>query len=176
MELVPAMDFETVKEKYTDVIGNTPEIGKYARWEYGKHPTDASLRAYFESAEMYFLMEENRIFGMVAVVMHQNRDYESVEWSESLENDQVATLHLLAVCPEDQGRGLGAKILEEAEKLAKRRGKKAVRLDTLACNLPAQKMYERSGYSYRGKQYRYAENTGWTDFFFYEKKIDGSKW
>ena len=171
MKLVPALLFETVKEKYKDVSENTPMIGTYARWEYGKHPTDESLRAYLDNGEMYFLEDQGKIAGMVAVVMHQDEDYASISWSERLADDQVATLHMLAVCPEYQGRGLGGIILEEAEALAKRNGKQAVRLDALACNLPAQRMYQKSGYSYRGKQYRYAENTGWMDFFFYEKEI-----
>ena len=40
MELKLADDFELVKAKYMDVAQNTPEIEKYARWVYGKHPTE----------------------------------------------------------------------------------------------------------------------------------------
>ena len=35
---------------------------------------------------------------------------------------------------------------------------------------PAHKLYQRLGFEYRGKQNLYAENTGWTDFFFFEYK------
>ena len=34
----------------------------------------------------------------------------------------------------------------------------------------AHKIYERLGFEYRGKQHLYAENTGWTDFYFFEYK------
>ena len=44
----------------------------------------------------------------------------------------------------------------------------AIRLDALASNTPAHKIYERLGFEYRGKQHLYAENTGWTDFYFFE--------
>ena len=47
-------------------------------------------------------------------------------------------------------------------------GAMAVRLDALASNTPAHKLYERLGFEYRGKQHLYAENTGWTDFFFFD--------
>lgn len=40
--------------------------------------------------------------------------------------------------------------------------------DTLASNIPAQKLYEKLGFTYSGKQHWYAENTGWTDFYLYE--------
>ena len=45
-----------------------------------------------------------------------------------------------------------------------------IRLDALASNTPAHRIYERLGFEYRGKQHLYAENTGWTDFFFFEYK------
>ena len=48
------------------------------------------------------------------------------------------------------------------------KGMKAVRLDALASNKPAHRIYERLGFEYRGKQHLYAENTGWTDFYFFE--------
>ena len=34
----------------------------------------------------------------------------------------------------------------------------------------AHKLYKRLGFEYRGKQHLYAENTGWTDFYFFELK------
>ena len=37
-----------------------------------------------------------------------------------------------------------------------------------ASNTPAHKIYKALGFEYRGKQHLYAENTGWTDFYFFE--------
>lgn len=36
---------------------------------------------------------------------------------------------------------------------------------------PAQHLYEKAGYVYRGEQNLYAENTGRIDFMFYEKSL-----
>ena len=171
MKLVKAHDLETVKRHYINVIENTPEIEKCARWVYGKHPTDEALRSYIENGEMHLLTDQGNIAGMVAIVMSQGQDYETVSWAENLENNEVATLHLLAVCPEYRGRSLGNTILELACEQAKQQGKKAMRLDVLESNLPAQRMYEKAGFVYRGKQHWYAENTGWTDFLLYEKPL-----
>ena len=171
MNLVRAYDLETVKGHYINVIENTPEIEKYARWVYGKHPTDEALRSFIENGEMYLLADGGTVAGMVAIVMHQGRDYEDIPWTEKLENDQVATLHLLAVCPEYRGRTLGNTILELAGELAKQQGKRAIRLDVLESNHPAQHLYEKNGFIFRGKEHWYAENTGWTDFLLYEKPL-----
>lgn len=35
-------------------------------------------------------------------------------------------------------------------------------------NTPARRLYEKIGFEYRGKQNLFAENTGWTDFLYYE--------
>ena len=70
MHLINTDDFETVKGKYIDVIENTPDIEKYARWIYGKHPTDESLKAYIDRGEMYVLMDGEEIAGMTAIA-HQ---------------------------------------------------------------------------------------------------------
>ena len=169
MQLVLTRDFESVKNTYIDVIDNTPQICKHARWVYGKHPSDELIRAYIDRGEMYFLMDGEKIAGVVVISMCQGEDYETVKWMEDLENDQVATLHLLAVCPAYRGRTLGFRILEEAMEIALKNGKKVLRLDTLKSNLPAQKMYERAGFSCRGEQRLYADNTGMADFVYYEK-------
>ena len=171
MQLMPADDFEKIKAKYIEVIEHTPGMEQYARWVYGQHPTDELLQAHLRNNEMYVLMDQENIAGMTAVVMHQERDYEAVPWAEMLVNDEAAVLHLLAVCPEYRGKQLGRVILEKAVDLAFKNGKKALRLDTLQSHLPAQRMYERSGFSYRGKQHLYAGNTGWTDFLYYEKLL-----
>jgi ribosomal protein S18 acetylase RimI-like enzyme len=174
MILKPADDFEKIKAGYIDVAEHTPEIAQHARWVYGKHPTDELLRSYIDRGEMYMLTDGDHIAGMVAVVMCQGTDYEAITWAENLANDQVATLHLLAILPGYRGQSLGRKILEEAAALAVRNGKKALRLDMLASNLPARRMYENAGFIYRGKQHWYAENTGWADFLLYEKLLGES--
>ena len=168
MHLIQTDDFETVKRKYIDVIENTPDIEKYARWEYGKHPTDESLKAYIDRGEMYVLMDGEEIAGMAAVAMCQGDDYLNISWEKDLSKDEVATVQLLAVCPDHRGKSLGLRILDEAMEIAVRKGMKALRLDALKTNLPAQKMYVKAGFVYRGEQRLYAENTGITDFLYYE--------
>lgn len=59
-------------------------------------------------------------------------------------------------------------MIKECIRLAKNEGKQAVRLDALESNIPARKMYEALGFQCRGKQNLYAENTGWTNFLFFE--------
>ena len=172
MNLVLADELNIVRAKYIEVIENTPDIKKHARWVYGQHPTDMLLQSYIDNHELYLLMDGDITAGMVALVMHQGKDYEAVDWTKQLANDDVATLHLLAVCPDYRGRGLADTIIDESIAISKANGKKSLRLDTLKTNLPAQHIYEKYGFKYRGTQHLYAKNTGWTDFLFYEYDLE----
>ena len=163
-------DFESIMAFYDDVIERTPEIATYARWSKGKHPTAEGIKAYIEEGSMYLYREKGKIVGAMAFPMYQGVDYHAIEWSKQAADNEVAVIHLLAVSPDCQGKGIGSQMVREAINLAKEKGMKAVRLDALASNTPAHKLYERLGFEYRGKQHLYAENTGWTDFYFFELK------
>ena len=168
MQLILAGDFAMAREKYIEVINHTRDMNIHARWVYGQHPTDTMIQAYIDRREMYLFMDEQNVAGMIAVTMYQGEDYHEIPWSQNLKDDEVASLHILAVTPEYQGKGISKTMLEEIISLVREKGKKALRLDVLASNTPAQRMYERLGFCYRGKQNLYAENTGWTDFLYYE--------
>ena len=163
-------EFKSIIAFYDDVTERTLEMATYARWQKGKHPTEEGIRAYIEEGSLYLYKEENAILGAMAVTMYQSEDYHAIEWSRQVADDEVAVIHILAVSPDSQGRGIGSEMVREAINLAKENGVKAVRLDALASNTPAHKIYERLGFEYRGKQHLYAENTGWTDFYFFELK------
>ena len=68
-------------------------------------------------------------------------------------------------------RNLLGSPVEETLRLAKENGKKAIRLDALASPLPAHRLDESMGFSRRDRKHLYAENTGWTDFRFFERDV-----
>ena len=168
MHLATILDYDSIIVFYDDVIERTPDVEKYARWQKGKHPTEEGIQAYIEEGSMYLYKEQGAIVGAMAVTMYQGADYHAIEWSRQVPDDEVAVIHILAVSPDRQGAGIGSEMVQEAINLAKAKGMKSIRLDALASNTPAHKIYERLGFVYRGKQHLYAENTGWTDFYFYE--------
>ena len=145
-------------------------MGTYARWQKGKHPTVEGIRAYINEGSMYLYRDNGKIVGAMALTMYQGEDYHAIEWAQQVPDEKVAVIHILAVSPDIQGKGIGSEMISEAIRMAKSKGMQAIRLDALASNTPAHKLYERLGFEYRGKQHLYAENTGWTDFYFFELK------
>ena len=117
---------------------------------------------------MYIYRERGVIVGAMAVTMYQDENYHEIVWSQQVADVEVAVIHILAVSPDIQGKGIGSEMIREAIRLAQNNGMQAIRLDALASNTPAHKLYEHLGFEYRGKQHLYAENTGWTDFHFFE--------
>lgn len=49
--MVLADDFDEVREKYVQVIGNTKDMNVHARWIYGQHPTDEMIKSYIDRQE-----------------------------------------------------------------------------------------------------------------------------
>ena len=163
-------EYDSIIAFYDDVIVRTPDVRKYARWQKGKHPTADGIRAYIEEGSMYLYKENDAIVGAMAVTMYQGEDYHAIEWSQQVKDNEAAVIHILAVSPDVQGKGIGSEMIREAIRLAQTNGMKAIRLDALASNTPAHKIYKALGFEYRGLQHLYAENTGWTDFYFFEYK------
>ena len=163
-------DYASVLAFYDDVTERTPEIERYARWQKGKHPTAEGLKVYIQEGSLYLYKEQDAIVGAMAVTMYQGEDYHAIEWRRDAADNEVAVIHILAVSPDKQGAGIGSEMVREAIRLAKSKGMKAIRLDALASNTPAHKIYGRLGFEYHGKQHLYAGNTGWTDFYFFEYK------
>ena len=170
LEFATQKDFETIIAFYDDVTERTPEMTTYARWQKGKHPTEEGINAYINEGSMYLHRDNGKIVGAMAVTMYQSEDYHAIDWSQQVADDEVAVIHILAVSPDSQGKGIGSEMIRETIRIALSKGMQAIRLDALASNTPAHKLYERLGFEYRGKQHLYAENTGWTDFYFFEYK------
>ena len=168
LELATQNDFDAIITFYDDVTERTPEMSTYARWQKGKHPTEEGINAYINEGSMYLHRDNGKIVGAMAVTMYQGEDYHAIEWAQQVPDDEVAVIHILAISPDAQGKGVGSEMIREAIRLAQNNGMQAIRLDALASNTPAHKIYERLGFEYRGKQHLYADNTGWTDFYFFE--------
>ena len=170
LELATQNDFDAIIAFYDDVTARTPEMATYARWSKGNYPTVEGIRAYIDEGSMYLYRECGAIASAMAVTMYQDEDYHAIEWTQQVVDDKVAVIHILAVSPDAQGNGIGSEMIREAIRMAESKGMQTIRLDALASNTPAHRLYERLGFEYRGKQHLYAENTGWTDFYFFEFK------
>lgn len=166
-------EMEQVKVFYRYICSSTPDMGRYGRWIYGKHPTDSMLEGYLRQRCLYLWEEEGVPAAAMALTPSQGELYHGIPWRMSLEDDEVAVVHVFCVSPDFRGKGMGRKMMKEAIRLARQQGKKALRLDALAENLPANLVYRQSGLCPMGTRLEYYPNTGWADFIYYELPLEG---
>lgn len=164
-------DEERLTAFYRHAVNNTPDMNTYARWVYGQHPTDQMIRDYIRQGAMYLLEMDGQIAAAMAVTMSQGDDYRDVDWLEAAQDDAVAVLHILCVDPAYQRQGLGSHMISKFLRLAAAAGKRSARLDALESNKPAHALYASFGFIQRGRKTMYADNTGWTDFLFFEHPL-----
>lgn len=169
-KLVPVReeDFDRMIAFYQDAIENTKDMERYGKWIFGLHPTEEMIREYIRKGNMYDCEEGGVLLGAMAITWEQGEDYHDTDWAVSFQDDEVVVVHLLCVNPAVQKQGVEKQMMKCAIALFKEKGKKALRLDALSCNSPAQRLYESIGFVRRGTKRWYADNVGWTDFFLYE--------
>lgn len=105
----------------------------------------ASLERDLAEREVWLLREEGRLAGSWTVGTMPMRDYPAGFWPE--DGRRVLYLNRLAVAPDAQQRGLGARCMAVAEAHARARGFDAVRLDFLSANPALRRFYTRLGYA-----------------------------
>lgn len=161
-------DFDRIREFYIYVIENTETMNDCCRWIYGLHPDDEMIRGYISSGNMYYTEKDGKIVSALALSRSQGDDYHNIPWQKDLADDEVAVGHIMCVDPALKRQGLAKEMMKNVCELCRSLGKKAYRFDTLASNLPAQKLYDSLGYKRIAERHWYACNTGWTDFILYE--------
>lgn len=123
---------------------------------------------YIEAGWMYSVREGENIKAAVALLPFQDDEYRGLELGVDASDDEVLAVHILAVHPDCQGRGVAKEVMEAVIGIARKRKFKTVRLDALSTNIPAHQLYEKCGFTPRGIASWYASNAGVTSFRLFE--------
>lgn len=164
-------DLDAVERLYNDLTDRLRTGPNYPGWKSGVYPLRCDAEEGLADGTLYVAELDGCIAGTVMYPETQGAPYQSADWQLPFDVP-VITLHILAVHPAYQGRGVGRALLKYAEDLGKRRGALAVRLDTREGNLPACRLYEQTGYSMRGLiDLGLEEVTGFKWYRTYEKLL-----
>lgn len=82
---------------------------------------------------------------IAATVVTTGDDYPEVDWPDQLPDEQIGVVHLVVVHPDYRGHGIATAFVQGALKAAKQHFQ-MLHLDVLANNLPAIKLYTKSGF------------------------------
>lgn len=109
------------------------------------------------------------IAGVTAITTDQEPEYASVGWD--LTEIAIVT-HRLAVSLRYRGQGIAAKLLQQGENEAIKRGIKTLRIDTNSNNKATRQLFPKLGYEFAGEiGLGFRPNLR---FYCYEKRLDGN--
>ena len=132
------------------------------------YPSPDFLRSSIENGSLYLCRDGARIAGAMVLNHEYNESYKNYRWQTAAEDSELLIIHALGVHPDYHGKGYAKAMVRKAIELAGETGMKAIRLDVLGGNFPAENLYRGFGFQYVATLQMYYEDTGWADFRLYE--------
>ena len=164
-------DFERIRNFYWQLIEEMQDEADVIGWKKGIYPEDSFLRDSLARGNLYVLQEEERLIGAVIVNSEYNEGYEGISWSREWKDEEILVPHALAITPGEQGKGIGKILINDVIALARKKNKKAVRLDILGGNIAAARLYESVGFNFVEAKNMYYPDTGWARYEMYELNL-----
>lgn len=161
-------DYIHVRDFYYSLIDEMADAAYKPGWEKDVYPTQEFLMESISRGELYIGELDGRIASCMVVNHAYNDGYKSVSWSVEAKDSELFVIHALGVHPLFSGKGIAKQMVQKVIEKAGRNGIKAIRLDVLEGNIPAEKAYTKLGFVYRGTIQMFYEDTGWTNFRLFE--------
>lgn len=163
-------DFDDLIELYEAVSAEVAGTSNDPIWEVGVYPTLDELRAFIEAREFYVSERDGRIAGALVATKRGEEGYEAVSWRSSIPVEDSVVIHLFGMHPDFRGSGLARPMMEAVQAELRRRGEQILRLDVIAKNVGAQRVYDRFGFTKCDTAWlEYPDYQG--EFVFYEKEL-----
>ena len=157
-----------VRHFYHSLIDSLNPAQRYVGWKKDIYPSPAFLRNSIDNGDLYVCRDEGRIAGAMVLNHAYNESYKNCCWQIAADDSEILVIHALGVHPGFQGKGCSKAMVRKAIAIAEETGMKAIRLDVLAGNIPAENLYQGMGFQYLTSVQMYYEDTGWTAFKLYE--------
>lgn len=161
-------EFSVVRQFYHSLIDAMEDAPYKPGWKKEVYPSDADLKKALEADELFIGLEGEKITSAMIVNHDVNEGYLKVSWPIEAEPHEVTVIHALGVHPDFSGRGYAKELVAKAISVAKEQDQKVVRLDVLAGNVPAERLYTGMSFQYVDALPMYYDDTGWTQFKLFE--------
>lgn len=163
-------DFQDIVGLYQAVSAEVSGTDNDPIWEVGVYPTHEDIQGYLDAEELYVAEKDGRIAGAIVATSNTEEGYKDVAWVSDIPVEDSAVIHLFGMHPDLRGQGLARPFMEAVEEKLRIRGERIMRLDVIAANVGAQRVYDRFGFTHCGTAWlEYPDYQG--DFAFYEKEL-----
>lgn len=106
-----------------------------------QYPSKEVLLNDIELNQLWKLVKENSIIGLIVLTEIEDKEYKNVKWLTK--NGTSLYIHRLAVDPKFQGKGYAQKLMNFAENYGIEKGYNSIRLDTFSQNKRNLKFYKK---------------------------------
>jgi len=173
IEIVKAniTDIEEIGKLYDDVCNYLCEHENYPGWKKGIYPNENDAKDGVDESALYIAKDNNKIVGTVILRHKPEEGYKNVEWAVENNYEKIYVIYTLAVHPNSFGLGIGKKLLDFAEEIARKEGCFSLRLDVVKGNIPAESLYKKCGYKCVGTTSLGYEAYGLPWYNLYEKAL-----
>ena len=121
-------------------------------YQWNEHyPDKNSFVNDVENMQLYVYIENEKVIACISLCNEMDEVYFPVNWVTRNYNNLY--IHRLAVNPDFQKKGVGKALMDFAEKYARKKDYKSIRLDTFSLNKRNLKFYESRGYKRLEKIY-----------------------
>ncbi|SDB67093.1 Ribosomal protein S18 acetylase RimI [Butyrivibrio sp. INlla16] len=145
-------DIAVVTAFYDRVVEYLECHVNYPRWVYKEYPSESFVRQMTDENSLYICFENDEIVGAFVLNEDPQGNYRKGKWSRDIPDGEYLVIHALAIATDKHGRGLGSEIVNFCIEEARKNGYKALRLDAVPDNIPALKLYKKSGFAYVGDE------------------------
>ena len=143
-------DLVKIGEVYDKVVEYLDAHKNYPKWTYKEYPSYGYAVQMYERGEQYKIEKDGVIIGAFVLNTDPAGNYAKVKWGIDIPEGEYFILHALAIDYDYARQGIGKKVIEFCKNEARSRGIKAVRVDIVPDNAPAQNLYESCGFVNRG--------------------------
>lgn len=163
-----------VQHAYDRIREHLSRTVDFRHWHTENHPRPTQISEWVDAGELYIATpaetqeKSGEIAGVVVLDHNSADDYEVAQWSVEAADEQVLIVHVLGVAPDYLGTGVSRFLVESAIEAARDRGCLTVRLDVIADNIPAHRLYVKCGFRDLGLHTIRYDGTDLDQFHLYE--------
>lgn len=168
MRLAQSAEFPAVRAFYDQLIDDMASLPHHPMWERGGHPSDAYIRDAMERGELWLAERDGDIAGVLIVNQAANEGYRAVSWKVVAAEGEYSIVHAFGVSTRHRGIGLGSAMMHFIIDRVRSAGQKALRLDLIDLNKPAERVYQKLGFCKCGEISLYYPEVSWQLFHMYE--------
>ena len=161
-------EYESVRFFYHSMTDALEGTKYHPKWQKDIYPAPEDMRDAIDRGELYIGRVGERIAAAMVLNQQYNPEYEDIVWTKPFDRSEFMVIHMLGVHNDFAGRGLAKEMVRFAIETAGAAGMKAIRLDVLKGNVPAERLYPAMGFSYVDTIKLFYEDTGRVDFELFE--------